>query len=200
MKWRAYIWIFCLAAVLSSCTFHHNFPFICFRRSCVNNQLDLKSFKKRVAGKLVAMQRKRNKKPAAKAGQVVRPDKDRSGPGEDSVAATKGTNVDYYRYLLFFRLKSDPRRLDSLVIEHTSQYKTIIKTDQVRLRYLLDTLSVKNIMAVYIRKYYDVKREEQDHQHVAKGRNRSICKFLKHCGIPPQKIKLLQDSLSPPRL
>jgi hypothetical protein len=200
MKLRIYTWVLCTALVLSSCTLHCNFPFICFRRSCVNNQLDLKGFKKRVEGKLVALQRKRNKKPGAKVNQTLRPGKDRGESEEDTVAAIRGTNVDYYRYLLFFRLKSDPRRLDSLVIEHTSQYKTIIETDQARLRYLLDTLSVKNIMMVYIRKHYDVKREEQEHLHVAKGRSRSICKFLKHCGIPQQKIKLLQDSLSPPKL
>lgn len=151
-------------------------------------------------GKLAANKRKRNKKPGTKAGPDSRARKGSGRAAADSAAAIKGTNVDYYRYLLFFRLKSDPRRLDSLVIEHTSEYKTIIETDQVRLHYLLDTLPASHVITVYIRKYYDKKREEHEHLHVVKGRTRSICKFLKSCGIAPQKIKLLQDSLSPPRL
>lgn len=159
----------------------------------MKNQLDLPGIKKRIKGKLVVMQRKRNRKMAS-----------RSKSGSATVSSeketkAKGRNVDYYKYLLLFKVKDDPKQLDSLVVEHTSQYKTLIELDLVRLEYKIDTILPKNILMVYIKKYYP-DTSTQENAYIAKGRVRAIRKRLHHAGIPLSRIKVLQDSLSPPRL
>jgi hypothetical protein len=187
--------------LLSSCTLHRYFPFICFRKACVDSAIDIKGFKKRIKGKLVVISRRRNKKPEAKPTDYSSAKAFGSNEGNnDSITSIKGKNVDYYRYLLLFRLKKDPTQLDSIVVEHTSEYKTITELDQVRLNYKLDTLPVRDILMVYVKEYYSKKGAEQEQTHVAKGRTSAIRKFLHRSGIPFPHIKVLQDSLSPPRL
>ncbi len=189
-----------LLAGISSCTFHSYFPFICFRKGCVNSSINLKGFKKRLKGEWSAKKRKKGKKPKAAASSNAPSDKSsNSSEGNDSVAMF-GKKVDYYRYLLLFRLKKDPTSLDSLVIEHTSETKDITELDQTRLSYKLDTLPVRNIITVYIKNFYSKTKADDEHPHVARSRVNAIRRFLHHQGVPLPHIKILQDSLSPPRL
>ena len=182
-----------------SCAIHSTFPFICFERACVKG-LGIGAFTKRIKGKIAVMNRKRNaKKPGASAKSYFSTSSTKEEK-EDSSAIVQGRNVDYFRYLLFFRLKQHPQQLDSLLIEHTSEYKTIIEVDQSRLNYMIDTMRLRNILTVYIKAQGSVKDRENEQYHLEKDRTRSISKFLRKAGIASDRIKVLQDSLSPPRL
>ncbi len=176
--------------VLSACTLHDNFPFICFRKSCVDSGIDLKGFKKRIKGSLALSKRKRGKKQnGRRQGEIYGQRARVSEP--DSLDVTRGRNIDYYRYLLLFKLKKNPWHLDSLVVEHTSEYKTIIELDQVRVDHKIDSLLVKNILFVYIKKFYAP--DPHDTEIVANKRVRAIKKYLHNSGISAKRIKFIDD-------
>ncbi|MES2680225.1 MAG: hypothetical protein V4635_10085 [Bacteroidota bacterium] len=106
----------------------------------------------------------------------------------DSTLVIKGTNVDYTKFRLLFKLRSDTTRFDSIDVVHTSQYHTIIETDQSRLNYKLDTL-VPEVLVVYIRESH----KNTENVSVIKRRNNSIRKYLHHSGIAYHRIKIIKQ-------
>ena len=177
-----------------SCAVHNYFPFICFERACVNQQLSLKGFKKRMKGKIAVMKRKKNKKKPldSRAGlEFLSP--------RDSAATMKGINIDYYRYQVFFRVNRCVNCFDSTVVEHTSEHHTLIETDLSRLIYMMDTIRLKNILMVYIRSFRHDQRDTY-YEHRENHRKKDLIRVLKNNGVPAQRIKTLQDSQTLPKL
>ncbi|HOZ87506.1 MAG TPA: hypothetical protein PL029_07100 [Bacteroidia bacterium] len=104
----------------------------------------------------------------------------------DSTRVIKGTNVDYTRFTLLFKLRSETKPFDSIDVVHTSQYRTIIETDQARLNHKLDTL-ISNVLMVFIRESHN----SSEYVSVIKRRNNAIKKYLRHAGIAQHRIKII---------
>ena len=178
-----------MSLVFSSCVVHDSFPFICFLPSCVNKQHPIKAFKKRMNAKMKMAKRKRNRGKSGTEQNYARRKPDLNGMETDSLSFAMGNNVDYFRYLIFFRLKSDPKALDSLLVTHTSAYKTLIAVDQTRLSYMIDTIGIKNIIMVYLKEYYDTTLIRNEHQQVTKARIHAVKKCILKMGVPAGKVK-----------
>jgi hypothetical protein len=180
---------------------HNEFPFICFEKGCVKNNFDIKGFKKRMKGKISKARRqmKRRSEPQSKDKNYLQPNGADETPEEEDIAI-KGRNVDYFPYLLMFRLNTNPTRIDSDVVMHTNELNDLIPVDKSRLVYRIDTIGAKNILTVYLKKYYNPELDKGKPVHLPHSRLKTIKKILMAEGIPAKHIKILQDSLSPPKL
>lgn len=184
----------------SSCVIHNEFPFICFEKGCVNNNIDIKGFKKRVKGKIAIMKRKLKRRSVPENNDKFDHKIADSRKSQEETPAAKGKNVDYFPYLILLRLKDNPNQMDSNVVMHTNEFNDLIPVDKSRMIYRIDTIKPKNILMVYIKKYYNPELDKNEPVHVQYGRVKALKKFLIKQGIHASHVKILQDSLSPPRL
>jgi hypothetical protein len=172
-----------LYAISVSCAIHDSFPFICFRSGCVENQFGFKKISKRISVQISAGQRKRRSRRAIAAAKIRKPGVELPG---DSVLAMVGERVVYTKFLLVFYLQTGAISSDTLIVNYSSEYKSIMNADEIKIAALVNDRKPWEITRITIREM--ITSPEKEDQHVISARGRSIKKLLHGTGVSYSKM------------
>lgn len=187
--------------LITSCAIHAEFPFICFRWSCIASEFKLPSFntsgmkkqrKARASLRKKKRQRIKNKRLREKGIVIVNNNNDSDNDGtqkQDSLKYRfKALQEDRYVIISFNR--TDPSGTDSLYVRYNSDEDDILEYDKQLVKKYLDSNSVKKILLINVREHFgDKKEDERQNKHTSITKEH-IAAYLIKLGIIRDKIKL----------
>lgn len=197
MRNKIFILCFFIAFLLSSCAIHPYFPFICFRKQCIEQQFDTGvkptggrwGIKKQIKMLNTKMKKKRAKKKRAKSDGVAGSSRV-SESKLDSLLKDTSRVADYIKMIIHHKAESPEKRIDKDSVYIKSSFLQLSKEDKALLNYYLKKYPVKNIKEIFLLITVESTEDMDTKKRSGTMKARRLRNALIKAGVKEEKIKI----------
>ena len=197
-----------IVLLIASCAIHDKFPFICFRWSCIAAEFKLPSVnasamkkqrKSRASARKKKRQRARNKRAREKGNVVSKPNysesntqenKNEEPPAKKDSLKYSFTTVSEDKYIVIKFFKTDPPKVDSILIKYPDDGDEISAYDKQTLKNYVDSNKVEKIAFINLREHVGTKEEDKHKNKHITPIKRNILDYFIQLGVPREKIRV----------
>jgi len=188
--------LFVLAAVLlSSCAIHPYFPFICFKKECIQSQFNTgvkptggkRGIKQRFKMLVVNIKKKQGKNKKDKpdiSNSKVRQSK------VDSLISDTAKVADYIKLIFHHKVDAPEKRIDKDSVNVKSSFIIQSKDDKTLINYYLNKYSVKNIKEIVLVVTVEQNEDSENRKRAGLLKARRLRNYIVKAGIKEEKIKI----------
>lgn len=197
MRNKIFVLCFFIAFLLSSCAIHPYFPFICFKKECIQSQFNTgvkptggrRGIKQQFKMLNTKIKKKKAKNKRAKSGDLA--GRSRISDSKlDSLIKDTSRVDDYIKMIIYHKVESPEKRVDKDSVYIKSSFLQLSKEDKALINYYLEKYPVKDIKEILLMLTVESPEDIDTKKRSGMMKARRLRNSLIKAGVKEEKIKI----------